>query len=55
MRQPSSRQPKGVDLERRLENRARHAASDVLTDGDYEDLPADVLRDIGASKLLRTR
>ena len=38
-----------VDLfERRLENRARHAASDVLTDGDYEDLPADVLRDIGA-------
>ncbi len=35
-------------FERRLENRARHAARDVLTDGDYEDLPADVLRDIGA-------
>ncbi len=35
-------------FERRLENRARHAARDVLTDGDYQDLPADVLRDIGA-------
>ena len=31
-------------FERRLENRARHAARDVLTDGDYQDLPADVLR-----------
>jgi hypothetical protein len=35
-------------FERRLENKARHAARDVLTDGDYQDLPADVLRDIGA-------
>ena len=35
-------------FERRLENRARHAARDVLTDDDYQDLPADVLRDIGA-------
>ena len=42
-------------FERRLENKARHAARDVLTDGDYEDLPADVCATLGRSRPLPTR